>query len=88
MSTWLWVVVAVAVFLSVSLVVSLVIVAILGQIGREVSDLLERAPKAPVESEAVEPWASAPLTRENRDQGRSVVQSERSRRSVAKTHIV
>jgi hypothetical protein len=89
MSTWLWLVVAVAVFLSVSLAVSLVIGAILGQIGREVSDLLERAPTAPAEPEA-EAWASAPLAREaNRGEGRSVVvHTERSTGAVAKTHIV
>jgi hypothetical protein len=54
MSAWSWAIVGTAVFLVISAVVSLALAAILGQIGQEVSELLE------------EPdfWSTAPLIRE------------------------
>jgi hypothetical protein len=52
-----------ALFLLLSLGVSLVVAAILGQIGRDVSDLLESAPSA-AEVDVSELGASAPLGRE------------------------
>ena len=53
MSAWSWAIVGTAAFLLISAVVSLALAAILGQIGQEVSELLE------------EPdfWSTAPLTR-------------------------
>jgi hypothetical protein len=64
MSVWVWLVAGVGAFLLLSIVVSLVLAAILGQIGRDVSDLLESAPGVAAEVEESESWASAPLARE------------------------
>ena len=47
----LWIFVAVAGFMVVSCAVGVVVAAVLGQIGSQVSELFE-----------LEPWASAPLT--------------------------
>jgi phosphate/sulfate permease len=55
MTVWLWVIVGVAAFLVLSVIIGLVIGAILAQIGREVSELLESE---------LEASASTPLTRE------------------------
>ena len=64
MSTWVWLVAGIgAFFLLLSIGVSLVVAAILGQIGRDVSDLLESAPLA-AEVDESEFGASAPLGRE------------------------
>lgn len=64
MSAWVWLVAGIgAFFLLLSIVVSLVVAAILGQIGRDVSDLLESAPLAGEVDES-EFGASAPLGRE------------------------
>jgi hypothetical protein len=64
MSAWVWLVAGIgAFFLLLSIVVSLVVAAILGQIGRDVSDLLESAPSA-AEIDDSELGASAPLGRE------------------------
>jgi hypothetical protein len=64
MSAWVWLVAGIgAFFLLLSIGVSLVIAAILGQIGRDVSDLLESAPSA-AEVDESEFGASAPLARE------------------------
>jgi len=54
MSAWSWAIVGAAAFFLFSVAVSFALAAILGHIGREVSELLE------------EPhlWANAPLTRE------------------------
>jgi len=65
MSAWMWLVAGIgALFLVLSIVVSLVVAAILGQIGRDVSDLLEGAPSAAAEVDESEFGASAPLGRE------------------------
>ena len=55
MTVWLWVVVGVTAFGALSIVVGLAIAAILAQIGRDVSELLEAELSA---------TASAPLARE------------------------
>ncbi len=54
MSAWSWASVATSAFLMLSVAVSFVLAAILGHIGREVSELLEKP----------DLWATAPLTRE------------------------
>jgi hypothetical protein len=64
MNAWVWLVAGIgAFFLVLSIIVSLVVAAILGQIGRDVSDLLESAPSAAAVDES-EFGASAPLGRE------------------------
>jgi len=69
MTVWLWVIIGVAAFLVLTVVIGLAFAAILGQIGREVSDLFES-----------ELSASAPLTREvaSFDDNVSVEQQEAS----------
>lgn len=57
MSTWLWVLVGAAAFVSLSVVVSLALAALLGRIARETTELLEG-----------EFWSSASLTREVREE--------------------
>jgi hypothetical protein len=52
MTLWLWVTVGVAAFLAMSVLFGLALAAILGNISREVSELLDSAP-----------WTSAPLLR-------------------------
>ena len=53
MSWWLWVAIGAGVFLVLSVAVSIVLAAILGRIGNEVSQLIE-----------TEVWTNAPLERE------------------------
>jgi hypothetical protein len=69
MTVWLWVIIGVAAFLVLSVVIGLAFAAILGQIGREVSELFES-----------DLSASAPLTREvaSFDDNVSVEQQETS----------
>jgi hypothetical protein len=67
MSTWAWVLVAVAAFLLLSVTVGLGLAAILGRIGREISELLEP-----------ELWSSTPNERE-RDEATQETSSERRR---------
>lgn len=57
MNAWSWAIVGVAAFLALSFLVAFGVAAILGRISRELSELLEP-----------ESWASAPLTRERRDE--------------------
>lgn len=85
----MWLVVAVGAFLVVSITISLVVAAILSQIGREVSDLLDSAPWAASEHEESESWASAPLAREAiAKKGRMPTEGKRSTRaSASKTRI-
>jgi hypothetical protein len=52
-STWAWVLVAVAAFFLLSVAVALGLAVILGRIGQQISELLEP-----------EPWSSAPNARE------------------------
>jgi hypothetical protein len=59
MSTWAWVIVALAGFVVLSAVASLVLAAILGQIGRHDESELE-----------AELWASAPVRREEAQERR------------------
>jgi hypothetical protein len=68
MNGWVWLLVGLGCFLFLSAVFSLVIAAILRQIGHDVSDLLESGPSAAAEVERPEPWAAAPLTREQGSQ--------------------
>lgn len=57
MTVWVWIGVGIAAFLALSLLVALGIARILGRIGEEIARIQE-----------VEPWASAPLTREDEEQ--------------------
>jgi hypothetical protein len=90
MSAWMWLAVAVGAFLFLSIMVSLVVAAILGQIGRDVSDLLESAPSAAVDVAEFESWASAPLAREAiAKKQRMPAEDERLTRAAApKTRIL
>jgi hypothetical protein len=54
MSAWSWVIMGTAAFFLLSVAVSFALAAILGHIGREVSELLEEP----------DVWTDAPLTRE------------------------
>jgi hypothetical protein len=97
MTGWVWLVAGIgALVLLVSIIVSLVIAAILGQIGRDVSDLLESAPSAFADADAdagaeeSESWASAPLAREATAKKRRVpTEGESPTRAAApKTRIL
>jgi hypothetical protein len=66
MSIVWWLIVAMGLFLALSVVVGLAVAAILGQIGREVSELFESAH-----------WASAPLARETGDDAEREVRPSR-----------
>jgi hypothetical protein len=63
MAFWIWLMVAAAIVMGLSLVVALVVARALGAIGREVNELLERA-----ESQV---WSTRPLLREGRSQAAS-----------------
>jgi hypothetical protein len=65
MSTWAWVLVAVAAFLLLSVTVGLGLAAILGRISREISELLDP-----------ELWSSTPNARE-RNEAKQETSSER-----------
>jgi hypothetical protein len=58
-SWWLWVVIGATAFLVLSVAVSIVLAAILGRIGNEVSQLIE-----------TEVWTNAPLEREALEESR------------------
>jgi hypothetical protein len=60
-SWWLWVAVGAGAFLVLSLAVSIVLAAILGRIGADVSELIE-----------TEVWTNAPLEREELEEPRPV----------------
>lgn len=60
MSVWGWIGVGLVAVFAISVLVGLAIARILGAIGDEVSRLLDE-----------EPWASAPLTRENEEQAQT-----------------
>ena len=72
MSTWWWVIVGTGLLFALSVMVGLAIAAVLGRVGREISELFE-----------IDHWASAPLARdadeeeveqEARSEGRSSLQ--------------
>jgi hypothetical protein len=75
-SWWLWVVIGAAAFLVLSVAVSIVLAAILGRIGSEVSQLIE-----------TEVWTNAPLEREALEVPRPVdAPPSRSEHAAASRH--
>jgi hypothetical protein len=69
---WLWVVIGAGAFLALSLAVSIVLAAILGRIGADVSQLIE-----------TEVWTNAPLEREALEEPRPVDAPSRSEHAAA-----
>ena len=74
MSTWLWVIVGMGLFFALSVLVGLAVAAVLGRIGREISELLENGH-----------WASAPLARDVDEEARQEARTKR-RSPLSATH--